>query len=285
LKLFKTSNGILLQANAVYFLLNHDWDSLVNRDALFSYLDSQTQLAQKVPVEQAEKWIAENLLPPIGQQEVWAAGVTYLRSRDARKEESADSGASDLYDKVYHAERPELFFKSLPHRVSGHGQPVNIRRDSDWNVPEPECTLYINSAGTVQAYTIGNDMSSRSIEGENALYLPQAKMYEKSAALGPCLYIPESELSKETKISMRILRNEICLYEDAAQLNRMKRNFPELAGFLFREFIFPNGCYLMTGTCLVPPNDFTLQENDRIEISIENIGTLSNTVALKPQTP
>ena len=137
-------------------------------------------------------YINDYLLPPIGSQEVWAAGVTYLRSRDARMEESEDSGAADCYQRVYEAERPELFFKSLPHRVAGHKEKVNIRKDSTWNVPEPELALYINSQGNIQAYTIGNDMSSRSIEGENPLYLPQAKMYERSAALGPCLYVTEN---------------------------------------------------------------------------------------------
>jgi 2-dehydro-3-deoxy-D-arabinonate dehydratase len=169
----------------------------------------------------------------------------------------------------------------LPHRVAGHGGKVNIRKDSDWNVPEPELTLYINSNGKIQAYTIGNDMSSRSIEGENPLYLPQAKMYERSAALGPCLYIPAEVISLETTISITIKRNDVEVFSGSIPLNRMKRKLDELAEYLFRENEFKQGCFLMTGTGIVPPNDFSLAEDDQVEISIENIGLLSNTVAVR----
>src|ERR1700733_9208135 len=172
MKLFKLSDGIVLQHNNANYLIQYDWDALINRDDLYQYL---LEIIAGLPIltgETATEHIKESLLPPIGSQEVWAAGVTYLRSREARMEESADSGAADLYDKVYAAERPELFFKSMAHRVAGHNQEVYIRRDSSWNVPEPEMTLLINSKGTIQGYTIGNDMSSRSIEGENHLYLP-----------------------------------------------------------------------------------------------------------------
>ena len=226
---------------------------------------------------------AQGILAPIGRQEVWAAGVTYLRSRDARMEESKESGGATFYDKVYVAERPELFFKSLAHRVAGTGQEVYIRRDSKWDVPEPELTLYINSNGNIEAYTIGNDMSSRSIEGENPLYLPQAKTYERSAALGPCLYVPESPIKPDTNIHMEIKRNNTVVFEGTIQLNQMKRTLPELAGFLFREMEFPFGSFLMTGTCLVPGNDFTLQENDVVNISIDKIGTLTNLVVYRPK--
>jgi 2-dehydro-3-deoxy-D-arabinonate dehydratase len=163
-------------------------------------------------------------LPPIGQQEVWAAGVTYLKSRDARMEESQKSGAASLYDMVYDAARPELFFKAIASRVSGHRQPVFIRKDSAWNVPEPELTLFINSNGTIQGYTVGNDMSSRSIEGENALYLPQAKIYQQSAALGPCLYVTSSPIGSETSIKMIIKRDGSKVYEDATTVSRIKRS-------------------------------------------------------------
>jgi len=169
----------------------------------------------------------------------------------------------------------------LPHRVSGHGGKVNIRRDSTWNVPEPELTIYINSSGDIQAYTIGNDMSSRSIEGENPLYLPQAKMYEKSAAMGPCLYIPEKPIPAETGIHMKIYRGVKVMYEGHTMLTQMKRSLKELASFLFREFEFPVGCFLMTGTCLVPPNSFTLNEEDVVEISIDGVGTMKNIVATR----
>ena len=282
MKLFKLSEGIILQHNNANYLLRYDWDILINRDALYHYIE---EIIPELPIlseEMATAHINESLLPPIGKQEVWAAGVTYLRSREARMEESADSGAADLYDKVYAAERPELFFKSLPHRVVGHNQAVYIRRDSTWNVPEPEMTLFINSKGNIQGYAVGNDMSSRSIEGENALYLPQAKIYECSAALGPCLYVPEEPVSADTAIRMSIHRNGIGVYQDETSINRMKRNFPELAGYLYRECDFPDGSFFLTGTCLVPPNDFTLQEGDVITISIDGIGTMLNTVSFKP---
>ena len=283
MKLYKLSAGIILQHNNANYLIQNDWDTLINRDGLYNYLK---EIAPELPVlteAMAAAHINESLLAPIGKQEVWAAGVTYLRSREARMEESADSGAADLYDKVYAAERPELFFKALPHRVAGHNQPVYIRRDSSWNVPEPEMTLFINSKGNIQGYTIGNDMSSRSIEGENALYLPQAKIYERSAALGPCLYIPEQPVSLDTAIKMSINRDGSEVYGDETTIGRMKRTFPELAGFLYCECDFPNGSFLMTGTCLVPCNDFTLQENDVVSISIDHIGTLVNTISYKPQ--
>ncbi|HTD41154.1 MAG TPA: fumarylacetoacetate hydrolase family protein, partial [Mucilaginibacter sp.] len=259
-----------------------DWDTLINREGLYAYL---AELISELPIlteTMAAAHINESLLPPIGKQEVWAAGVTYMRSREARMEESADSGAADLYDKVYAAERPELFFKSMPHRVAGHNQQVYIRRDSSWNVPEPEMTLFINSKGNIQGYTIGNDMSSRSIEGENALYLPQAKIFERSAALGPCLYVSKEPVSLDTAIKMSISRNGEEVYHDETSISRMKRTFPELAGYLYRECDFPDGSFLMTGTCLVPPNDFTLQENDVVSISIDHIGTLVNTISFKP---
>ena len=203
--LFKTSTGIILQHNNENFLLNADWNELINHDNLFQFLSAQTK--DKTEVD----WKNIKILAPIGSQEVWAAGVTYLRSRDARMEESKDSGGADFYSKVYNAERPELFFKALPHRVAAHKEEVFIRKDSKWNVPEPELTLFINSKGKIQGYTIGNDMSSRDIEGENPLYLPQAKMYERSAAIGPCLYVPEKEISLDTTISIHIKRaNEEC---------------------------------------------------------------------------
>jgi 2-dehydro-3-deoxy-D-arabinonate dehydratase len=282
LKIYKLTDGALLQHQGVNYLLNYEWDTLVNRENLHGFLTGIIIVLPIISEENAANLIAENLLPPIGKQEVWAAGVTYLRSREARMEESADSGAADLYDKVYAAERPELFFKSMPYRVAGHQQKVYIRRDSVWNVPEPEMTLFINSKGNIQAYTIGNDMSSRSIEGENALYLPQAKIFERSAAIGPCLYVPAEPITADTAIKMSIHRNNREVYKDETSINRMKRSFTELAGYLYLECDFPDGSFLMTGTCLVPPNDFTLQEEDVVTISIDHIGTLINTVSFKP---
>lgn len=275
MKLFKTSAGIILQRNEKHFVLNEDFDALINRDDLFGYLSSVS--SEKTTVN----WNEIKMLAPISKQEVWAAGVTYLRSRDARMEESKDAGGADFYSKVYNAERPELFFKALPHSVSAPGEEVFIRKDSKWNVPEPECTLFINSKGKIVAYTVGNDMSSRDIEGENPLYLPQAKLYYRSAALGPCLYIPEKEISLDTTINLSIKRGDEIVFEGSIQLNRMKRNFTELAEYLYRENIFEHGCFLMTGTGIIPPNEFTLQSGDEVSIGIENIGVLVNVVAYR----
>ncbi len=276
MQLYKTRQGIFLQHNQHQYLLHDDWDTLINRNDLHAHL---RELITGVVRPQDELTpFAENLMAPIGSQELWAAGVTYLRSRDARMDESRDSGGADFYQKVYEADRPELFFKALPHRISAHLEPVNIRKDSHWNVPEPELTLFINSQGSIQGYTIGNDMSSRDIEGENPLYLPQAKVYERSAALGPCLYVPEKPISPETVISIQIIRGEQIIFSDSIALSRMKRAFTELASWLYRECKFSRGCYLMTGTGMVPPPDFTLHSGDRVEISIEPIGTLINTV-------
>lgn len=281
MKLYNTNNVIILQAENDFYLIHQQWDSLVNRNRLYQHLQNLLTGLEKLGNDDALHMLEIDLLPPIGQQEVWAAGVTYLRSRDARKEESQNSGGSDLYDKVYEAPRPELFFKSMPHRVCGHGQTVHIRRHSSWNVPEPELTLYISSSGSIEGYTIGNDMSSRSIEGENALYLPQAKMYERSAAIGPCLYVPQNGIDALTMIEMTITRQGQLMYKDSVCIDKIKRSFLELVTYLYSETDFHAGCYLMTGTCLVPPNDFTLTENDSVEIRIDGIGTLFNRVAFK----
>ena len=281
MKLYKLLQGMIIEEDNQYFRLNHEWDNLTNRDNLFGYLRDITGKAGKMTEEDASQLIKIELQPPVGQQEVWAAGVTYLRSREARMEESKQSGGADFYDKVYEAERPELFFKAIPQRIAGHRQEVYIRRDSTWNVPEPELTLFINSAGDIQAYTIGNDMSSRSIEGENPLYLPQAKVYEKSAALGPCLYVPENGIDPETKIEMTIRRGTSVVFREDVSISRMKRQHTELAGYLFRECDFPQGVFLMTGTCIVPPPDFTLQQDDWVDIRIDKIGVLSNPVGYR----
>lgn len=283
MKLYKLAQGVILNHELISYLFNEDWDTLVNKEELHAYLLNLIPVLPRITEEKALEEITKNLLPPIGNQEVWAAGVTYLRSREARMEESSGSGAADLYDKVYAAERPELFFKSMPHRVAGHNQPVFIRRDSTWNVPEPELALFINSKGNIQGYTVGNDMSSRSIEGENALYLPQAKIFERSAALGPCLYVPEQPIPADTSIKMSIHRNGQQMYDDETNIGRMKRSLTELAGYLYRECDFREGCFLMTGTCLVPPNDFTLHPGDVVSISIDPIGQLINTVSYKPE--
>lgn len=282
MKLYKTKKGNVIEHNGGYYLTSADFDTLVNRDNLYEYLLQALADFSKLTEKEVEAFKNSPVQAPIGNQEVWAAGVTYLRSRDARMEESRESGGATFYDKVYVAERPELFFKSLPHRVAGTSEDVYIRQDSTWNVPEPELTLFINSSGVIQGYTVGNDMSSRSIEGENPLYLPQAKTYERSAALGPCLYIPENPIDPESSIKMSILRNNQEVFGGSISISMMKRTLPELAGFLYRETDFPQGSFLMTGTCLVPENDFTLLENDIVNISIDHIGTLSNRIMYKP---
>lgn len=193
-------------------------------------------------------------------------------------DESQESGASVFYDKVYDADRPEIFFKATPHRVVGHHQSVRIRKDSKWNVPEPELTLFISSYKTIEGYTIGNDMSSRDIEGENPLYLPQAKSWDKSAAIGPCLLVLEEPLNNTTGIHLIISRNGSDVFKGSAALNQMKRTLPELTSWLTREASFPAGVFLMTGTCLVPEDGFTLQSGDVIQIAIDSIGILSNPV-------
>jgi len=282
MKLFRTKQGNILEAAGKYYHLDQHWDELVNRDGLFAYLEKTAASGKELPAGQDKDWLEKGVLPPIGSQEVWAAGVTYLRSRNARMEESQESGGATFYDKVYEAERPELFFKSLPHRVAAHGEHVYIRRDSKWNVPEPELTLFINSKGDIQGYTVGNDMSSRDIEGENPLYLPQAKVYERSAALGPCLFVPKEPIPLSSVIRMTITREGKKVYEGEVPVSQMKRGLKELAGWLYRETDFANGCFLMTGTCLVPPNEFTLQEKDRVDISIDGVGVLTNYILYKP---
>ncbi len=281
--LYKTKNGHLLQDQGKSWLLDQDWDQLINRDDLHGFLQNAAVPGRELPPAQATALLEQGLLPPLGSQEVWAAGVTYLRSRDARMEESKDSGGATFYDKVYEAERPELFFKAQPHRVAAHGQLVYIRRDSAWNVPEPELTLFINNRGQIQGYTVGNDMSSRSIEGENPLYLPQAKVYERSAALGPCLYVPARPIPLTTIIRMTIHREGNSIYQGEVAISQIKRSLTELADWLYRESDFSYGCFLMTGTCLVPGNEFTLREGDRVDIGIDGIGLLSNSVGYKPR--
>jgi len=220
----------------------------------------------------------ERLLPPIDHQEVWAAGVTYFRSRAARMEESKSSGGGDFYDRVYTAERPELFFKATPNRVVGHRQKVAIRTDSTWSVPEPELTLLVNPRGKIIGYTVGNDMSSRDIEGENPLYLPQAKVYSRSCALGPGIMISSNPLPPTTKIQLEIKRGGESVFSGATDLTRLKRDPQQLVDYLYRENSFPNGTFLLTGTGVVPPDSFTLNPGDEIRISIDGIGTLVNLV-------
>jgi 2-dehydro-3-deoxy-D-arabinonate dehydratase len=275
MKLYKTTLGPVIEDSGLYYrLADDDWDSLVNQNDLESVL---TGAMRRGNVLKEFEW-QTTALAPIGNQEVWAAGVTYYRSRTARIEESKSSGGGDFYDRVYAATRPELFFKATPHRVAGPGQPVRIRRDSRWNVPEPELALAVNSHGKIIGYTIGNDMSSRDIEGENPLYLPQAKVYAQCCGLGPAIYVSSKPLENSTGIHLEILRDGRQAFSGRTDLTNMKRSPAELVEYLFRDNIFPYGCFLLTGTGIVPPDDFTLQPGDEIRITIEPIGTLINKV-------
>jgi len=216
------------------------------------------------------------LAAPIDQQEIWAAGVTYLRSRDARMEESREK---TVYDRVYEADRPELFLKATPNRVSGPGEPVAVRGDSTWDVPEPELALVINSSGEIVGYTVGNDVSSRSIEGENPLYLPQAKVYMCAAAVGPVIALVwEVPDARNLTIRLIIRRGGEVQFEGETSTAQMHRTFEDLVGYLRRYNEFPAGVILMTGTGIVPPSEFTLEDGDEVEIIIDGIGSLRNPV-------
>jgi 2-dehydro-3-deoxy-D-arabinonate dehydratase len=220
---------------------------------------------------------AVQLLAPVERQEVWAAGVTYLRSKTARMEESDFS--ANAYDRVYEADRPELFFKSMPEKVVHPGRPVGIRRDARWNVPEPELALVLNSRGEVVGQTIGNDMSSRDIEGENLLYLPQAKIYTGSCAIGPAIRVGVSEEEvRGWTIHLEVQRKREIVFAGQTAISQIKRSFVELVGFLHRSQTFPYGAVLLTGTGVVPPDGFTLAEGDEVRIALSGVGVLTNPV-------
>lgn len=277
MRLYKVKNGIVVENDGKYFFLeNEGWDRFINDDHLFSKV--QEIVSSYNPSEQAENIISKELEAPIESQEIWASGVTYYNSKLGRQEESKEAGGSNFYARVYEAERPELFFKATKHRTVGHGGGVTIRKDSIWNVPEPELTLMISSSGKIVGYTIGNDMSSRSIEGENPLYLPQAKCYDGSASLGPCVYVINEPLPQDTKIQLLVNRNDNVVFEGEVGIDQIKRKFEDLVSYLYRECSFPHGSLLMTGTGIVPTKDFTLHHGDEIQITIQPIGTLVNTV-------
>lgn len=239
------------------------------------------------PHATADEWFAAgspaeppaDVIAPIGAQEVWAAGVTYLRSRVARATESRDSGADVFYDRVYDAARPELFLKATPQRVVGPGGTVRIRADSEWDVPEPELALVLDRAGRIVGHTIGNDMSSRSIEGDNPLYLPQAKVYRGCCALGPTIVLAGPP-GPDTAIEMTITRSGVEVFVGRTTVAQIKRGFDELAEWLFRSNEFPHGAFLLTGTGIVPPDEFTLAVGDQVSITIDGVGTLRNDVDL-----
>ena len=274
MKLYRTANGPYVEHESNYYRVpESSWDALVTHGNLYGYL-----LSVAGKGETAEDFSSARLLAPIGSQEVWAAGVTYYRSRDARMAEAKDAGGGDFYDRVYSAERPELFFKATASRVAGPQEHVRIRSDAKWSVPEPELTLLINHRGRTVGYTIGNDMSSRDIEGENPLYLPQAKVYDGSCALGPCILVSQEPLPATTPIRLEITRQGRVAFAGQTTLAEMKRAPSLLTEYLFRENSFPCGAYLMTGTGIVPPDDFSLAAGDRVGITIDPIGTLENDV-------
>ncbi|MCC6683164.1 MAG: fumarylacetoacetate hydrolase family protein [Phycisphaeraceae bacterium] len=275
--IFSGHSGLFMVDGGAAYLLEGNWDELFTADDPAEWVQRQT----RGPVDgRGTPGISERREAPLGHQEVWAAGVTYRRSCEARIQESLKTGGASHYDRVYGATRPELFFKANPHRVVGPGQNVRIRRDSKWNVPEPELTLAINRSGRIFGYTIGNDMSSRDIEAENPLYLPQAKIYSGCCALGPAVLIDEKPLNPDTSIELVIRRKGKEVFRGQTHLSEMKRSWKSLVDYLLRDNHFPFGCYLMTGTGIVPPDDFTLQEADEINITIEPIGTLTNRVAV-----
>jgi 2-dehydro-3-deoxy-D-arabinonate dehydratase len=285
MKLYKLQRGAGVEiARSFYRLPTEDWDALLNRDDLPRYLAAAIKKIRRTTLVAATP---SDIAAPISQQEVWAAGVTYHRSRNARREESKDAGGGTFYDRVYTAKRPELFFKANPPSVSGHGEPIRIRRDSKWNVPEPELVAAVNTRGKIIGYTIGNDVSSRDIEGENPLYLPQAKVYQRSCALGPGILLTEKNLPRTTQIDLEILRRnrtarsallQSVVFRGATALAQLKRTPAKLVEFLYRENAFPHGCFLFTGTGIVPPDSFTLAPRDEVRISITGIGSLSNVV-------
>lgn len=279
MKLLRTTRGFVVeQADKFYSLSDTawtttDWDALLTNDDLFAYLQGALPRLKEI-----HEPALGDIEAPIGNQEVWAAGVTYFRSRDARMEESKSAGGGDFYQRVYEAARPELFFKATPHRVVGPDDAVALRDDAAWSVPEPELTLLITPSGKITGYTIGNDMSSRDIEGENPLYLPQAKVYDRSCALGPSILVTEEPLPPSTAIRLDIVRGELGEFSGSTTLESLKRTPEELVRYLYRNNRFPAGCFLLTGTGIVPPDSFTLHKGDQIRISITGIGTLINFV-------
>jgi len=276
MKLYKTKDGIIIQKENNFYLVNENWDLFVNDDNLFDKMEKIAR--EKDTLTNGQELIDFGLEAPIDSQELWACGVTYFRSKQGRQEESKTAGGADFYLHVYEAKRPELFFKATFNRIVGSGGKVRIRKDSTWDVPEPELTLLITSNEKIVGYTVGNDMSSRSIEGENPLYLPQAKTYDGCAAIGPCVYVTRDPLPANTQIDMKIRRNDAIVFEGDVEINKIKRSFEELVSFLYRECTFPDGSMLMTGTGIVPTSEFTLQSGDEIIITIDYIGKLINEV-------
>jgi 2-dehydro-3-deoxy-D-arabinonate dehydratase len=263
----------LQQADTLYSLQ----DNIPSLDWLLKHIPAN-ELVERLLQGQGSPLEVSSILPqaPIGHQEVWAAGVTYKRSEEERE---AESGNINIYTKVYHAHRPELFFKALGQHVVGPGEPVGIRFDAKWSVPEPELVVVLNNHLEVVGFTAGNDMSSRDIEGENPLYLPQAKIYTQSCAIGPRIWLqPGASEWPSLTIQLKIQRNGHLVFEGATSSKYIHRKLPELVGFLGRCKSFPDGTFLFTGTGIIPPADFTLQADDQVTVAIEQIGELTNPV-------
>ena len=269
MRLYRTTEGAVVEHDGVHHAVAGDWDQLLCAD------DLPARLAAALA---APAIALPPLLAPIGAQEVWAAGVTYWRSRDARMGESQKAGGGSFYDRVYEAERPELFMKATAHRVVGPGGRLRLRRDARWIVPEPELVLVVDPRARIIGYTVGNDLSCRDLEGENPLYLPQAKTFDGCAALGPGLLISDAPLPPETEIHLQIARAGAPVFTGSTTLSQMRRSPGALVGYLYREASFPAGCFLFTGTGIVPPDHFTLAPGDEIRIDIPPIGRLVNTV-------
>lgn len=272
LRLFRTAGGPVVEEAGAFVRLREDWDALVNRAGLADHLRAAAARGPTAPR------LDEPPLAPVAGQEIWGAGVTYDRSLTARLEESGAAGGASFYDRVYEAERPELFFKCAGWRARGPGQAVRIRRDARWSVPEPELALVVNARGEIVGYTIGDDLSARDIEAENPLYLPQAKIWDGACALGPALLVRDGPLPPETAITLRVVRSGAAAFEGGTTLARMRRAPEQLVAYLVRETSFPAGCVLLTGTGIVPPNDFALRSGDEIEIHVPAVGTLCNRV-------
>jgi 2-dehydro-3-deoxy-D-arabinonate dehydratase len=275
MKLFRSVHGLSLEKDGQLYQVEQHLLSRLFR----SGRGEIGEILSGIELLEKQSDLRDQLPPVLDETEIWASGVTYLRSKSARMEESEKAGGDIFYDLVYEAQRPELFFKSMGSRAVGHGGHIRVREDSSWDVPEPELTLAINAGGEIFGFTVGNDVSSRSIEGENPLYLPQAKVYRGSCALGPSLLLGRDAISQRASIELKIFRNDQLVFEGETDLTQLKRRFEELVEFLYRELDFAHGAMLMTGTGVVPGSDFTLSSGDRVEITIEGVGTLTNRVA------
>ncbi len=278
MKVYKLKSGILVQSEGSFHLLKgEDWDRFINDDAVLATTRQRLHTANRI--DNPGTRLEDELEAPVQGQEIWASGVTYYNSKLGREAESKEAGGSNFYARVYEAERPELFFKGMGYRAIASGGLVRKRSDSTWDVPEPELTLVVTASGKIIGYTIGNDMSSRSIEGENPLYLPQAKSYDGSTALGPCILLSDTPLPGATRIQLQIVRGGKTEFKGIIAIDQIKRKFEDLVRYLYMECSFPKGSLLMTGTGIVPGPEFNLASGDEITIAVEGIGELVNTVA------